>query len=120
DQPGRGSTDGLEGARDGALRVDRAAAAGVLALRHAEEEYGGYAEVGEATAFLGRAVDGALRLAGHGRDLALDALAGDDEERLHQLLADDARLANQPAQGFVPPQPPRAVRREAAHRSSSH
>src|SRR5207249_5684875 len=115
DEPRRRLADGPERARDDAARIGGAAAARVLPLRHAEEDDGRHAQVPEAPAFLGRAIDRALRDARHRPDRLLDPTAGNDEERLHELRRVDVRLPYQAAERLSPAQPPGAVGGKAAH-----
>src|SRR6058998_2452923 len=87
----------------------------VAPLPHAEEDDGRHAQVPEAPAFLGRAIDRALRDARHRPDRLLDPTAGNDEERLHELRRVDVRLPYQAAERLSPAQPPGAVGGKAAH-----
>jgi len=119
DEARGGPTDRAERARDDAARVGRAAAPRVLLLRDAEEQHRRDADVGQPPAFLGRAVDRALRHARHRLDRSLDAVARYDEERLDELLRDDAGLANETAERLAAAEPPRAIGGEAAHRYPS-
>ena len=120
DEPRRRLADGAERPRDDAVGVGGAAPARVLPLRHAEEEDGRHAQVPEAAALLGRAIDRALRDARHRRDRLLDPAPGHDEERLHELGRVDARLAHQAAERLAAAETARAVGGEAAHDGGGH
>ena len=88
----------------------------VLLLRDPEEEHGPHAERRELGRLAHDLVDRALRdpvEAGDGTD---DALAGTGEERHHDVVEREARLAHERAQRVRAPQAPQPGDGEAAHR----
>src|SRR5439155_8727450 len=114
-EPGRGLADGAERARDDAVGIRRAARPRVLPFRNAEEEHGRHAEVRQTARFLGGAIDRELRDARHRRDGTLDGASRHDEERLHELVDADTRLANEPPERFTATETAWPIDGKAAH-----
>ncbi len=109
DHLGRGAAHGADRLLHDAARGVGARGGLVLRLRQAEEDDGGHARVegrrGVARDFVDREVEDA----GHRRDLAAHPLAGAREEREHEALARQTRLAHERAQALAAPEPARAV-----------
>ena len=73
-------------------------ARGVLLLGDAEQDHRRDPELLGLLARLGELVDRLAEDARHRRHLVAHAAAGDDEERQHEVVARDARLAHEPAE----------------------
>ena len=101
--------DGADGHLHDALVVVGAGGGGVLVRRDAEQQDRLDAEP-DHLAHLGQHVaDGELVAAGHRRDGVLDVLAGDDEQRVDEVVELQLRLAHQVPDGGGAAQAPHAV-----------
>ena len=96
-QLGCACADRAHAALHDAVVVPGARAVGVLAVGKTEQQHAGAACLGDAERLLGEQVGGQVALAGEARDRAVDPLALDDEQGLHEVGRVEARLADDPA-----------------------
>ena len=105
---GVGLLQGSDGELDDPLGVVGARAGLVLLTRDAEEDHGADAGRLDLRRLGDELGDREPLHAGHRRHLLAHALAGDDEQRLHEVLCGEIRLAHQVAQYLRAPHAPHA------------
>ena len=91
--------DGLDGALHRARRVPGRRAVCILVLRQAEDLDGGNAECGNLLGKLDGIVDREMVAVRHARDLFLDMLTRNDEDRVDEILRRESRLPDHGAHG---------------------
>jgi acylphosphatase len=84
----------------------------VLLIRNSEQDYAPDAERMDFAALVDNAIDGHLRVAGHGRDLAPHSFAFADKEREYELRRLEVGFANKIAHGLAGAQPAQTDFRE--------
>ena len=101
--------DGADRTRHRAVARPRSRALGVLLLRDAEKEHRAHAQRGERLGLLCRGLGGEPGVAGERGNRDPIALGVVHEQRRHELVGSDARLARQRAQAGRAPEAPSAM-----------